>query len=479
MVKTLMKAENSKLDKLKQKQTTINWQQEAYRDVSTSLVDFRNNKLAKYNTATSMSARTSEVTGNTSSVSVTSTSSAANGSLSVTVGSLATAANTMVQLNGAPIDSSKTMGNLGLFVQDSGSSDPDSGKLTIGGADIVYNKNDTLSGVLAKINADKGANVTAMLDSQSGLLSITSNTTGNKSITISGMGGITSSAVTAGEDAQYKVNGLSMKSASNNVTVNGFSLQLKAESGSSGASTITSKVDTDSILNTIKSFITDYNSVLDQVNGKLNEQRYRSFTPLSDAQKADMKESEVELWEKKARSGLISDDTILSSMISDMRVAAVAVVSTGDSSITNIQSVGINTGKWNEYGKLVIEDESKLRQSIEQNPDAVMALFTAKGSDSSPASSDTGLFNKLSDTVMSSLQRLSEKAGTSSYSTDKSGAFIASSMLSEQVRDLQKRIDNMNSYLMSKENQYYKQFTAMETAINRYSSQSSAFSGNM
>lgn len=79
-------------------------------------------------------------------------------------------------------------------------------------------------------------------------------------------------------------------------------MQLKAESGTGGASVIASSVDTDKIVNAIKSFITDYNSLLDQVNGKLKEAVYRDYQPLSDDQKEAMSDKQVELWKIKRRA---------------------------------------------------------------------------------------------------------------------------------------------------------------------------------
>ncbi|MCM3750199.1 flagellar filament capping protein FliD [Paenibacillus pasadenensis] len=490
MVKQLMKAENAKLDKLKASKATITWQQEQYRDISTSLIDFRNNKLAKYNNLSSLSAKTSEVTGNLNAVSVTSTTSAATGSLSVTIESLAKTTNSLYQLSpgsGSPLtsydnttlmkdlnldfDSKDGNGNYTLTINSNGTSET-----------ITFDDSSTLGDVLGSINSNKKLNVTAMVG-KDGLLSIRSNSTGLNDISVGGAFNMTEKAEsTSGGDALYTVNGIAMTSSSNYISVNGYNLQLKEVTSTNNPATITSKMDTSSILNTIKSFVSDYNSILDQVNGKLNEDRYRSFKPLTEEQKQDMKENEITLWENKAKSGLLKNEPILSSMISDLRMSVLSTVDTGSSDILNLQSLGIVTGSWNQHGKLIIEDEEKLKAAIEKNPDAVVALFNKKTStskeDLAPTSPNSGLFTKLSSTLMTTLQSLSQKAGTSAFSSDKNAAFMANSMLGEQLRDLDKRIDSMNSYLFNKENQYYKQFTAMETAINRYSSQSSAFSSN-
>ncbi|OXM14125.1 flagellar filament capping protein FliD [Paenibacillus herberti] len=476
MVTQLMKAERSKLDKLKQSQTTITWQQEQFRDVSTSLVDFRNNKLSKYNTVNVLNARTSTVSGNTNAVSISSTNSNAAGSLTVTVDKLAESAMFVRQTGVTSVNATTKMQDI------LNGSTPSELKFTVSGkADpivIAFNPTDLASDVLNKINSNKDLNVTGMLGSD-GRLSIRSNETGARTVSLDA--GILSGSST-GSDAEATVNGVKMTSKTNSLSVNGFNLELKAVTGTNGATTVSSKMDTDAIFNTIKTFIADYNTILDQVNGKLSEAKYRTYKPLTEDQKSEMKEKEIELWEKKATSGLLKNDSILSSMVSDMRMSLVSEVNTGSSAIKTIQSIGIVTGQWGDKGKLVIEDEQRLRAAIESNPSEVLALFNSKPSTAIPSGTPVssnpgvGVFERLSSIAMNSLQLLSEKAGTSVYSTDKNSTFMANSLLGEQMRGLDRKISDMNSYLARKETQYYKQFTAMETAINRYSSQSSSFS---
>ncbi|NBD26710.1 flagellar filament capping protein FliD [Paenibacillus glycinis] len=473
MVKTLMKAEQGKKDKLVQQQTSLQWKQEAYRDVATSLVDFRQNKMSNYNLNSILTSRKAEVTGNSSAVAVTSTSSSASGTMNVAVQNVATSSSGIYNVS-----------SRGTNPFAYNTSDPAQNTFTVNGKTVEIKADDTLDSVIKRINSDKDINATVMYSN--GRLSITNNATGSssdpaKAAVITGPGFIESTDPgyqrVVGQDANYKINGLAYSSSTNNVTVNGFSLQLKAATGSNGAAIISTSVDTDKIVNAIKSFITDYNSILDQVNGKLNEAIYRDYKPLTQDQEDAMSDKQAELWESKAKSGLLSNDATLSSMISSMRTMMVTGFDDGKGNKISLQSIGITTGQWTDYGKLVIGDEDKLRKAIESNPDGVAKLFTATGTDpKNPTSTDSGIFTKISATVLNSLQMLSTKAGTSAYSTDKNGTFIANSSISEQLRTLTKQISDQDAYLKRKEDQYYAQFSAMETAMNRYSAQSSAFS---
>ncbi|MBM7566472.1 flagellar filament capping protein FliD [Paenibacillus sacheonensis] len=482
MVKTLMKAEQGKKDKLVQQQTSLQWKQEAYRDVSTSLVDFRQNKMSNYNLNSILTAKKADVTGNTSAVSVTSTDSTFKGNLSVTVNALAQAAVNVYDTKTPPAASTDpALGELfgGTYVP--GVNASDAIKLTVNGKDFNFTKGDTISSVISKINADKSANATVMY--AGGKLSVSNNNTGDfssvqKNATLSVDGASqTATSTIAGSDAKYTVNGLAMTSSTNNVTVNGANMQLKSVSGSGGASVISSSVDTDKIVNAIKSFITDYNAILDQVNGKLKEAVYRKYQPLTQEEEDAMSDKQVELWESKAKSGLLSNDSTLSSMISSMRSMMVTGFDDGKGNKISLQSIGITTGQWTDYGKLVIGDEKKLREAIEANPDGVAKLFTATGADpKNPTSTDSGIFSKINTTVLTALQSLSTNAGTSVYSADKNSSFIVNSSVGEQLRSIAKKITDQDAYLKRKEDQYYAQFSAMETAMNKYSSQSMAFS---
>jgi len=84
------------------------------------------------------------------------------------------------------------------------------------------------------------------------------------------------------------------------------------------------------------------------------------------------------------------------------------------------------------------------------------------------------LFNKLSKYALDALKELSEKAGTSMVSTDLKTAFLEDSLLSEEIRSYKRREEEWSAKLIDMENRLYKQFAAMEAAINKYNAQASS-----
>ncbi|RKJ42305.1 hypothetical protein D7X33_35830, partial [Butyricicoccus sp. 1XD8-22] len=88
--------------------------------------------------------------------------------------------------------------------------------------------------------------------------------------------------------------------------------QYLEENGASvSAVTLTSSTDVDNMVDKIKKFVETYNGLVTTINGKLKESYDRNYPPLTDEQKEDMSEDEIEKWEAKAKTGLLRNDSIL------------------------------------------------------------------------------------------------------------------------------------------------------------------------
>ncbi|QTH42289.1 flagellar filament capping protein FliD [Cohnella sp. LGH] len=492
LVKDLMKAKRAPLDKLTQQKTTLEWQREQYRDLNIKMIDLRNNKLFNYGLEGSLNAKQVSVSGNSSAVSAKASSSAVTGAMTIEVTELGVNASVASKTGVGQVDKTKTLAEL----KTAGVLDYtlDSGKvnITINNKTIQLDENtDTLNSMVAKINANKEMNVTAYIDAASGKLSLTSKTMEATTITWDSSTGsllkkFLPSTLPAdvdtrsGSTAKVVINGIAVERNSNTFTEDGVEITLNAKSNGA-VSNLSIKSNTDSIVDSLKSFIKDYNDLLESVNNKLNEERYRTYAPLTTAQKEEMKDDEIKLWEEKARSGLLRRDPTLTTMVDNLRLSMMTSV-TIDGKSVNLASFGIETGDWQQRGKLVIKDEAKLRAAIEADPNAFEKLFIQQTKETDPAKKtsatnpDSGLFNRLSNVLMTGIESLSSKAGTSKVSTSKDAAFLESSLISEQLRTLSTRISDFNVRMDRWETSYYKQFTAMEKAMNRYQAQSGLFS---
>ncbi len=483
MVTELMKAKRASYDKMVQKRIAVEWAREDYRSLSTKIVDFRNNKLATYSFSNAMQAKKAELTGDTNAIAVNSASPSAAGTLDVDVKEVAQSARTVLNYvkpainpDNLPVSmQGATLEKLGFQLD---TDDNDKVAVVINGKSVTIDKTATISDLVTKINSDKSLKVTALTSGNT--FSITSTQTGKSSVDlIAGFPSafnIDADASTEGNDASVLVNGVEFTQASNQFSVNGFSFTAKVKTGTNGVSTISAVTDTDKILSTIKSFVSDYNTLIGAINSEISEERYRTYLPLTDEQKKELSDDEVKLWQDKARSGSLRNDTALSSYVSELRLATLPLISgidTGktDSSGNSIkQSIGITSGGYTEKGKLYLNEEA-LKKALEADPEQVASLFTGSNS--------TGAINKMMSSSMTILKSLSDKAGTSMASTNENSSFLEDALMSEQIRNMKTREKDMLANLSRAETNYYKVFTAMETAINKYNSQSSSLSSFM
>ncbi|ALS24469.1 flagellar filament capping protein FliD [Paenibacillus naphthalenovorans] len=492
IVKGLMMAHRKPLDVLKQKKQLIEWQREDYRDMNTKLWDYRNNKLFNFKLEGNLSSRTA-TSANADIITAKATGDAQIGQLNIKVNNVATAATNRsasdIRANSS-FDPTKTLASqaanlAGTLTQVTPATNPptyETYEIKINGSNVItIDPNvDSLNDVIARINAN--TNVTSFYEvgSTGGLVSFTSKQTGkvngaNKdsaNITFENVKGNFTTDIlkitgagTAATDASVDINGVTgITKKSNTFTINGVELTLNPLTPAGSSTTVTVKTDTDKMVESIKGFINDYNEILKTMQDKINESRFQGYPPLSDEQKKEMKDSDIELWTKRARSGLLRNDSYLSQAVSGMRMAIMAQVETGSKDYKTLSSIGIETGQYVENGKLYLTDENKLRKAIEENPDAVIAMFTANGNGDADQS-DVGIAERIYDQLKITLDGLTSRAGTAVSLSD-------NSVLGKRLYEMDKEIDKWNVRLNEIENRYYRQFTAMESAISRYNSQS-------
>lgn len=144
----------------------------------------------------------------------------------------------------------------------------------------VKKDTDTLSGLLAKINSSS-AGVNAFFDTDTKKVTLTSKETGTPLTLENDTSGFlaslnimnkdtdtnadTGKSEYKGTDASFIMNGVSMTKTSNKFTVNGVTFDLKGATTDAEKLTITVKNDTDKALSKIKAFIEKYNQIVSSV----------------------------------------------------------------------------------------------------------------------------------------------------------------------------------------------------------------------
>lgn len=452
MIQQIMQAERMPLDRIFQQRVTTEWQRDEYRSINTKLDSFNsflfNMRLpVTYSTKLAVSSNESVLTAQAS-------GSAQLGSYNIKVDALAQSA-TLISGDGVATAAAGFSGTIQI-ASNSLNEEP-------AYVEIELSEGDTISDLVRKINQNKDLGINAYYDQPKDKLVLTTRATGENAEIRFNFGddntfdGIIPNDPVKGSNAEININGLDTKRETNVFDLAGVEVKLNSTSlGQSVKIDVTQ--DTDSIFNNIKSMVDQYNGLIEEINGKLVEPKFRDFPPLTESQKNEMSEREIELWEEKARSGLLRSDRQLSNLVMNMRRALTSPVA-GLDGFNSLHDIGISTGAWYENGKLHI-NESKLRSAIEENPDQVRNLFTHKSDDQE----SVGIVGRLESVLDSGMDQLSRTAGKSTNLYDRS-------TLSEKIRRYDDQISAMEDRLIRIENRYWAQFTAMERAMSQMNAQ--------
>lgn len=472
IISDLMKAERAPLDKLEQKKQVLEWQQEDYRSLNNQLSTFRESvfelKLERtFNVKTATSS-------NSSVVEVSASGTALAGTSSIAVTQLAEGAfKTSSSALGSGVDLHTLNTQLGLTGNIS---------FRVNGTDFTINADsESIYDLMAKIN-DADIGVQASYDSNLDRLFLSTKKTGTdaKIEIVDGTDGsgknlfsdalkIDTTAV-QGKNAAFTLNGAEFTMSSNEFTINGITYTLKGVSatGTDGkpvSTTISVESDTDQIFKTIMDFVDLYNETINKFNSELNEEYYRDYAPLTEAEREKLDEDQIEKWTARAKSGLLKNDSILTGIVSSMRSDVYSIVDGLSAEFNSLADIGITTGGYLEQGKLYVNKED-LRAAIEKDPEAIKKLFTATSKDGSDK--NEGIAVRLYNNAVNGISKITRKAGANS-----DFSLVDNSVIGKRLQSLDEQIEDFEDRLKAIEDRYWKRFTAMEEAINKMNSQSS------
>jgi flagellar hook-associated protein 2 len=348
------------------------------------------------------------------------------------------------------------------------------GDFIINGQSISYTSTDTLATIMSKVN-NSAAGVNMTYDSITDKVSFTTKGTG-VAAKVQLANGASGNFITAmnlnttaatGSDASVTIDGVNSSRSTNSFTLNGVTYNLLAITNA-GAVTVTVNRDTDYIFNKIKDFVTKYNDTIGLTTQRLKEVKFRDYPPLTDEQKLNMKDSEIKLWEDRAKSGLLRNDDILSNFSTSIRSFTTSTVQSISTTYNSLYKVGItsvpyNSSAPNDAGKLQL-DESKLRAAIAQDPDGVISLFSNQPANG--VTSNKGIAQAMYDQANTSITSLIKRAGGIGTAADN-----INTDLGFQLSNLGTKISKFNSKLASIEANYYRKFGAMDQAMQKSNSQ--------
>lgn len=266
------------------------------------------------------------------------------------------------------------------------------------------------------------------------------------------------------KDAKIKLNNADFTSSSNVFNINGITIKALAET--TEELTISTDTDTQGLYDKIKDFLSEYNSIINELTSLYNADSAKGYEPLTDDEKDEMSDSEIEKWETKIKDALLRNDStiggVMNAMTSAMMQSYTVNGKTYSLSSFGIHTMGyLNSAKNENYAYHIDGDEDdsitsgntdKLLDMITNNPEDVEEFMKQLTS-----GLYTALDNKMKSTNLSSAYTIyNDKQMTKEYSSYKT-----------QIKAWETKIEDL-------ETRYYKQFSNMETQLAKMQSSTSS-----
>lgn len=288
-----------------------------------------------------------------------------------------------------------------------------------------------------------------------------------------------------GSDAVISLNGVMYTNTTNDFAINGLNISVTGVTddipegvdpkdvdvsslSSSTAISITTTTDSQGIYDMVKDFLTEYNNIINEVTKLYNADSAGSYEPLTDDEKDQMSDTEIEKWETKIKDSLLRRDNSLSTIMNAMMTAMSSPIEINGKSYSlssfGIQTLGYLNAAENEQNAYHIDgdedDENtsgnndKLMSAITSDPDTVVEFMKQLS---------TNLYKAIDDQMQSNSLRSRYK-----IYNDKE--------MDKEYTNLTKTIKEWEDKVSDKEDYYYEKFSSMETALSKLQSQTSSLS---
>lgn len=380
----------------------------------------------------------------------------------------------------AQVTTATTLNDLGV---------EDSATFTINGTKFTFTSDYTVAKMMSEINASKNARATMTFSTLTNSFALSSSGYGTSaSIEFSAENGsagaellstlgLTSGTLTQGRNLQLEVNGETIETSSNSFTADGTTMTFT--SAAQGAEfSYEVKKDNSSAIDAIKSFVEDYNKIIEEVYGQLDQKPNSDYYALTDddIEDMDLSEKQQEKWEEKAKEGLLYNDSTVSTVMQKMRSVLYSTVKTADGQTFSLFSMGITTSDdWGDHGKLEL-DETKLEAAFEQYADQIADLFAGTTVDENGNTVKTGIMHKLDDVLTGAVKTTGarkDKGTLVQLAGTKTGTSATDNSIYDQLKSISTLISSLETRYEKQQDRYWKQFSNLETMMGSLNSQTS------
>lgn len=475
IIEQLVSSKQTKVDDAVKAQTKLSWKQDAWKSLNTKIKNLQNKYISNMRFTTAYTKKTTKVS-NDSAVSVITGDDAVNGVQELQINKLAKTA----YLTGAQVKTTTGESATALTKISELGSIAESAQLTctVNGEVKTFEVTEetTISDALTWLKNDCGLN--ANFDEKNQRIFVSAKESGaDNDFTLSGNGNalsvlglsVKNSGATKidGADAEITLNGATFTSSNNVFEINGLTFTALNTTAAGETVTVTTQNDTDGIYDMIKEFLTEYNSLINELDKLYNADSADDYEPLTSEEKESMSESEIEEWEEKIKDALLRRDDSVNSISSVLKQTMSAGIEVNGKTMY-LSSFGISTLSYfeaadNEKNAYHIDgdedddytsgDSDKLKTMIANDPDTVISFFT-----------------QLARNLYSAMSEQSKSVdGYRSY-----GSFYDDKKMESDYSDYTSKISDLEDKLADYEDKWYSKFSAMETAMAKMQSNSSA-----
>ena len=463
IIQDLAAARRKKVNTIKTEQTKKNWIQDAWKDINTKISKFYSS-LDNLKFSSSYNAKKTTVS-QSGVANITTSNDAPVGAYSLNISQLASYAS----LTSEKIDatSATTLSQLGI--EEPGSFDVKFSDGTV--KTVQYDKDTTMAQMRSKL-AETGLQVNFDTVNQRFFLnSKTSGANSNFELTNDSQGvldvlKLSNGKYNEGKNLQLSLNGIDYETESNVIEING--LTISAQKVTDGDVTITTEKDTSEIYSKIKNFISQYNELVKEIDKLYNADSAKDYKMLTDDDKEEMSDKEIEKWESKIKDSLLRRDDTLGGIYNALKSVMAKGFTLDDGTQLSLASFGIKTQGYfasGENERSVFHIDGDKDDSITSGKTNLLESMIQTDPDKL-----SEFFSKLSNNLYSELsKKCSSIANYRSYGTFYNDKKLKTDISSYDTK-IKKEEDKLEAYM----DRYYKQFARMESALAKLNSSQSS-----
>lgn len=269
-----------------------------------------------------------------------------------------------------------------------------------------------------------------------------------------------------GKNAAITLNGATFESSSNTFEINGLTITALSETAAGESVTLTTADDYDAIYDTLKKFINEYNTLINEMDKQYNAESAKGYEPLTDDEKEAMSDSEVAAWETKLKDSALRRDSTLSTVSNMLR----GIMSSGYE--VNGKTMYLSDFGIEKLNYFVAADNERNAYHIDGDPDNANTSGNADKLKSMIASDPSTVISFFTQLTRNMYESVYAKMKSNDYSSYNS--IYDDKLMKEDYNRYTTKISEQEKKITALENRYYKQFTAMEVALSKMESSQNA-----